>query len=74
MKIGKKYSDLVEYIGKLESVLVAFSGGVDSSLLLAAAVDALGRDRVLAVTASSPIHPPGKGEFPCGAGPPTPAV
>ncbi|MGE0711635.1 MAG: ATP-dependent sacrificial sulfur transferase LarE [Planctomycetota bacterium] len=33
---------------------VAFSGGVDSSLLLALAVGALGRARVLAVTAVSP--------------------
>jgi len=40
----------------LRPLAVAFSGGVDSSLLLAAAVDALGRD-VLAVTAVSPLHP-----------------
>jgi uncharacterized protein len=40
----------------LPSLAVAFSGGVDSSLLLALAVEALG-DRVLAVTAVSPIHP-----------------
>lgn len=53
-----KYSILVDYMGNLGSVLVAFSGGVDSSLLLAAALDALGRERVLAVTATSPIHPP----------------
>ena len=37
-------------------VVVAFSGGVDSSLLLAAAVEACG-DGVLAVTASSPPIP-----------------
>jgi len=35
---------------------VAFSGGVDSSVLLGAARDALGK-RVLAVTASSPLYP-----------------
>lgn len=59
MNTGKKYSKLVEYMEKLGSVLVAFSGGADSSLILAAALDALGRERVLAATATSPIHPPG---------------
>ncbi len=37
-------------------VLVAFSGGVDSSLVLAAAVRALGPEHVLAVTAASPTY------------------
>ncbi|MBQ1550349.1 MAG: ATP-dependent sacrificial sulfur transferase LarE [Clostridia bacterium] len=36
---------------------VAFSGGVDSTLLLTAAVEALGADRVLAVTAASLFFP-----------------
>ena len=36
---------------------MAFSGGVDSSFLVFAAVRALGRDCVLAVTARSPAHP-----------------
>ncbi len=40
----------------VESACVAFSGGVDSSLVLAAAVRALGRDRVVAVTATSPTY------------------
>ncbi|HKE02305.1 MAG TPA: asparagine synthase-related protein, partial [Planctomycetota bacterium] len=39
------------------SLLVAFSGGVDSSALLVAAVRALGRDRVLAITADSASYP-----------------
>lgn len=40
----------------MESAVVAFSGGVDSSLLLHASKEALG-DRVLAVTAVSPTYP-----------------
>ena len=38
----------------LDGVLVAFSGGADSAFLLAAAVRALGPDRVAAATAVSP--------------------
>jgi uncharacterized protein len=38
-------------------VLVAFSGGVDSTLLLKVAQDALGNKNVLAVTALSPLYP-----------------
>jgi uncharacterized protein len=44
------------------SLLVAFSGGVDSSFLLAVAHEALG-DKALAVTAGSAIHPPHETEF-----------
>ncbi|WP_418791234.1 ATP-dependent sacrificial sulfur transferase LarE [Phosphitispora sp. TUW77] len=41
----------------LKTVLVAFSGGVDSTLLLKTAAEILGRDNVLAVTATSEIFP-----------------
>jgi uncharacterized protein len=41
----------------LGSVLVAFSGGADSAFLLAAALRALGPDRVAAATAVSPSLP-----------------
>ncbi len=46
-----------EILKSLEKVLVAFSGGVDSSVLLKISLDSLGRNRVIAVTAVSPIHP-----------------
>lgn len=48
---------LQKQLGKLESLAVAFSGGVDSTLLLRVARDLLGADRVLAVTAVSPFFP-----------------
>lgn len=56
-KPGDAYERLKALIRRIGGAVVAFSGGVDSSLLLAAAHDALG-PRVLGVTARSPAYPP----------------
>jgi uncharacterized protein len=52
-----RYQDLKKLLGDLEKVIVAFSGGVDSSFLLKTAVDVLGVENVIAVTVSSDIIP-----------------
>jgi uncharacterized protein len=51
-----KKSDLIRQLRELNSLLVAYSGGVDSTFLLAVAQQAVG-EKILAVTASSPLHP-----------------
>jgi uncharacterized protein len=52
-----KRARLHEIIASLASVGVAFSGGTDSSYLLAVCLDVLGAERVLALTADSPLSP-----------------
>ncbi|MFH0972136.1 MAG: ATP-dependent sacrificial sulfur transferase LarE [Candidatus Micrarchaeota archaeon] len=56
MEIPEKMRLIGARIKKMRKVLVAFSGGVDSSLVLKLAVDALG-ENALAITSSSPTMP-----------------
>ena len=53
MENQEKYDRLLAYLQGLESVAVAFSGGVDSAFVLAAAKIALG-DQAVAITIDSP--------------------
>ncbi|MBC7219865.1 MAG: ATP-dependent sacrificial sulfur transferase LarE, partial [Hadesarchaea archaeon] len=59
MSIEAKLQRLRSCLRACDSAVIAFSGGVDSSLVCAVAREVLG-DRVVAVTALSPTYPPGE--------------
>ena len=54
--LAEKRDRLVSILKRYGSLLVAYSGGVDSSFLLAMAHEALNKN-LLAVTSASPLHP-----------------
>jgi pyridinium-3,5-biscarboxylic acid mononucleotide sulfurtransferase len=55
--LNTKLKKLQDILTDMKTVVIAFSGGVDSTFLLKVAVDTLGRDNVLAVTADSETYP-----------------
>ena len=54
--LSSKLESLKSILSEMGSVLIAYSGGTDSTFLLKVASSVLG-DRVLAVTASSETYP-----------------
>jgi uncharacterized protein len=55
--LDTKRERLTAILAQFDSLMIAFSGGVDSTFLLAMAHEAL-KEKVIAVTADSPLHPP----------------
>lgn len=53
----EKLEKLKKFLEKLEKVVVAFSGGVDSTFLLKIAIDTLGKENVIAVNSVSETYP-----------------
>ncbi|MCR9142183.1 MAG: ATP-dependent sacrificial sulfur transferase LarE [bacterium] len=56
-EIKQKYATLLDIYREQSGAIIAFSGGIDSTFALKAAIDALGSERVLAITAVSAAVP-----------------
>lgn len=57
MNLKDKYNSLQKILKKLDKVIIAYSGGVDSTLLLKVAAETLGAERVQAYIAEGPSLP-----------------
>lgn len=57
MNLEQKYLLLQGNLKQMKKVMVAFSGGVDSAVVVKVAIDVLGKEEVLAVTADSESLP-----------------
>jgi len=57
MNLQQKYDKLKTALGSTGRLLIAYSGGVDSTFLLKVAVDTLGKDKVAACIAQGPSLP-----------------
>jgi uncharacterized protein len=56
-KLNKKFETLKRILTELESIVIAYSGGVDSTFLLKATVDTLGSKNVLACISAGVVEP-----------------
>jgi uncharacterized protein len=59
MRTDHQWDHLLSLLNEMRSAVIAYSGGVDSSLLLRAAAEVLGAN-LIAVTADSATYPPGE--------------
>ncbi len=55
-RLKAKRKHLVSLLQQFDSLIIAFSGGVDSTFLLAISHEVL-KENVIAITATSPLHP-----------------
>ena len=62
MQTDQKWDHLLSLLGEMRLAVIAYSGGVDSALLLRAAAETLGPN-LIAVTADSAAYPPGELEL-----------